>query len=435
MACHVRRVNLLKRYGRFKFADMASHVPTKSRRGARDKLIKIIFVSKPPHILLRSSWQTVNIGDIAHTPGVLALLERHIPEAKVTLWASNVRNGVEAMLRRRFPNVEIVQDEAAIKAAIADADFLLHGSGPFVVAAKDLWRWHTQTGKPYGIYGVTMGVATQNLWAEAHGTRDVVNHAKFVYFRDSHSLAWAQEQGYQCPILELGQDGAFAVDLRDDERAHAFLRENGLERGEFLCCIARLRLTPYWKVKPWVEFDAEKHARNEAMKEHDMAPLREAIIAVVRGTGKQVLVCPEDATQMEVGRENLIEKLPADVRGRVVWRENFWLTDEALSTYVMSSGLFGAEMHSPIMCIGNGVPALVCRWEEQTTKGFMWRDIGLGEWLFDFEVESDLEKVAPMAREIARHPDAARAKAAAANARVQARFAQTMGQVRRELGI
>ncbi len=25
----------------------------------------------PKHILLRSSWQTVNIGDIAHTPGVL----------------------------------------------------------------------------------------------------------------------------------------------------------------------------------------------------------------------------------------------------------------------------------------------------------------------------------------------------------------------------
>ena len=41
-----------------------------------------------PRILLRSSWQMVNIGDIAHTPGVLALLEKHIPGAEVTLWAS-----------------------------------------------------------------------------------------------------------------------------------------------------------------------------------------------------------------------------------------------------------------------------------------------------------------------------------------------------------
>ena len=42
-----------------------------------------------PRILLRSSWQVVNIGDIAHTPGVLALLEKHLPEAEVRLWASS----------------------------------------------------------------------------------------------------------------------------------------------------------------------------------------------------------------------------------------------------------------------------------------------------------------------------------------------------------
>ena len=34
---------------------------------------------KPARILLRSSWQTVNIGDIVHTPGMLALLEQHSP--------------------------------------------------------------------------------------------------------------------------------------------------------------------------------------------------------------------------------------------------------------------------------------------------------------------------------------------------------------------
>ncbi len=33
---------------------------------------------RPMRILLRSSWQTVNIGDIAHTPGMLALLEKKL---------------------------------------------------------------------------------------------------------------------------------------------------------------------------------------------------------------------------------------------------------------------------------------------------------------------------------------------------------------------
>ena len=51
--------------------------------------------NRPPRILLRSSWQTINIGDIAHTPGVLRLLEDHIPEAEIYLWPSRIDNGVD----------------------------------------------------------------------------------------------------------------------------------------------------------------------------------------------------------------------------------------------------------------------------------------------------------------------------------------------------
>src|SRR5215216_4654054 len=86
-----------------------------------------------PRVLLRSSWQTVNIGDIAHTPGVLALLEKHVPGAEVRLWPSNVDNGVADMLKKRFPKVSIVQGAEAVKTAIAGCDFLLHGSGPSLV--------------------------------------------------------------------------------------------------------------------------------------------------------------------------------------------------------------------------------------------------------------------------------------------------------------
>ena len=60
---------------------------------------------RKPRILLRSSWQTINIGDIAHSPGVLAILEKHLPEAEVILWASDVGRGVREMLLRRSPPV------------------------------------------------------------------------------------------------------------------------------------------------------------------------------------------------------------------------------------------------------------------------------------------------------------------------------------------
>src|SRR5688572_11588853 len=111
--------------------------------------------NRRPRIVLRSSWQTVNIGDIGHTPGVLALLEKHIPEAELCLWPMDVRNGVEEMLRRRFPQLRIVRD----KQSAYESDFLLHGSGPYLTAWRDVAAWRTETGKPYGIYGITMAAA------------------------------------------------------------------------------------------------------------------------------------------------------------------------------------------------------------------------------------------------------------------------------------
>ncbi len=75
--------------------------------------------------MLRSSWQTVNIGDSAHTPGVSAILERHLPDVEVRRWPSKVDNGVEELLLARFPKLRIVKGTEAIKAAFAECDFLL----------------------------------------------------------------------------------------------------------------------------------------------------------------------------------------------------------------------------------------------------------------------------------------------------------------------
>ncbi|MCB1207749.1 MAG: polysaccharide pyruvyl transferase family protein, partial [Verrucomicrobiales bacterium] len=305
---------------------------------------------KPGKLLLRSSWQTVNIGDIAHTPGVLALLEKHLPEVEVRLWPSNVGNGVAEMLQKRFPKLIIVQGAAALKQAFAECDFLLHGSGPSLVAEKDVVKWAEATGKPYGVYGIT--VANQGSTSTAPASDKVINHtikvlsgAQFVYFRDSVSLGVAKTRGCTCPILEFGPDGAFAVDLRDDEKAEAFLKENGLEAGKFMCCIPRYRYTPYWTIpSKKAAMDEKKDARNQAMKEHDHAQLRQGIIEVVRQTDLKVLVCPEDQTQMAIGKEMLFDPLPDDVKAKVVWRSNYWLTGEAVSVYVRSAGLFGNEM-------------------------------------------------------------------------------------------
>jgi Polysaccharide pyruvyl transferase len=391
-------------------------------------------------LLVRSSWQTVNIGDIGHTPGVLSLLEKHLPDVEVRLWASNVDNGVREMLGRRFPKVRILTNDGDIATAFRECVFLLHGSGPSLVAEKDVARWSKETGKPYGVYGITFGAQSSTAMQPAAAaaiaaTIRVLSGARFVYFRDSVSLGAATRAGCSAPLMEFSPDGAFAVDLADDEKATAFLTQQGLEDGKFLCCIPRLRYTPYWLLpEKNAGLDVRKQARNDAMKEHDAAPLREAIIRVIRGTGLKVLLCPEDKTQMAVAREMLFDKLPAAVKSRVVWRSTYWLTDEALSTYRRSAGLFGHEMHSPIMCIGHGIPAIVCRWAEQTSKGFMWRDIGLGEWLFDFDKEADCARLPDAVLKMAEDPTASRALAAKGRAFVMNRFAETMGVVGRSFG-
>ncbi len=393
----------------------------------------------PPHILLRSSWQTVNIGDIAHTPGVLSIIRKYLPVAKVTLWPSYVDNGVEELLMTEFPWLHIAKPGTeALEHAFQECDFLLHGSGPSIVAEQDIVRWHRETGKPYGIYGITFSkkhstsVNTTSDEALKHSV-DVISQARFVFFRDSKSLELARELGARSPVMEYGPDGAFACDLRDPEKAGAFLTRSGLQEGKYLCCIPRLRYTPYWTIKEHVEFDPVKHARNEEMKEHDHAPLREAIIEVVQHTDLKVLICPEDRTQMTVGKEMLYDRLPDTILDRVAWRPDYWLTGEAISVYVSSAGLFGNEMHSPIMCIGHGVPAVVCRFAEQTSKGFMWEDIGLEDWLFDHDSPDDRKRIVPAVLDIATHPDTAREKAELARSFVEKRQKETMEVLGREL--
>jgi hypothetical protein len=391
---------------------------------------------RAPRILLRSSWQIVNIGDIAHTPGVLTLIERYLPKAEVRLWASgDLSEEVIAMEHRRFPNLVIVKGTIgakgkASKPELADAlawtDFLLHGSGPSLVAARDVAAFVKHVGKPYGVYGITHGTNPPTA-----DERTVFDGARFVFFRDELSLKLARTQNLKSPIVDFAPDGAFACDLRNDAAADAFLAAHDLTPGQFLCCIPKLRFTPYWLIRNSPK-DETRHARNEAMKVADHVPLLEAINAVVRETKMKILLCPEDKTQMTVNKEQLYDHLPADVKPRVVWREKFWLTDEALSTYVRSAGLFGHEQHSPIMCIGAGIPAIVCRWAEQTTKGDMWRTIGLGDWLFNMDVEADKKKVAPAVLAMAKDPAAARAKAEKARAIVERYQRDTMAVVARQ---
>ena len=383
---------------------------------------------KKKKILLRSSWQVENIGDIGHTPGVLALIEKYLPHVEVCLWPNDVGAGVKEMLMARFPKLTILETDEEKTKAIAESDFFLHGSGPSLVGRNEMARWKKETGKPYGIYGITFP-GNYGFDQEKFDPLDIelFNTAAFAWFRDSVSFEFAKKHGALCPEMGFCPDGAFAVDVKNDKAADEFLREHQLETGKFVCVIPQLRFSPWWELPtkdPTV--NQEKQARNDEMKEHDNAPIRNAIIEVIRQTDMKVLIVPENETQIRIGKEMLYDPLPEDVKPRVVWRDKYWLTDEAVSTYIRSAGLFGLEMHSPIMCIAQGIPAIVCRFAEQTSKGFMWRDIGLDEWLFDMDTPSDVERIVPTVLEMVKNPEASKKKVEAAQERVRKYQVDTM---------
>ena len=189
---------------------------------------------KPLRVLLRSSWQTINIGDIAHTPGMLALLERELPEAEVTLWPNALSPEVTALLRTRFRKLRLAMTAAEQERALAECDFGLHGSGPGLVGAREMVRWRA-TGKPYGFGGVTLNDA------ELRDHRDLLAGARFVFCRDTLSLAALRATGIEGPVMEFAPDATFHLDLRDEARADAFLREHALEPKRFACFVPRLR--------------------------------------------------------------------------------------------------------------------------------------------------------------------------------------------------
>lgn len=382
---------------------------------------------RKPKILLRNGWQSINIGDIAHWIGLFELLDKHGIEADVRFWYGTLADGADTILKKHWPKVQLVKSKAEIDAAFAECDFYLSGSGSGFPASADCARWRKETGKPYGVMGVT-------LTGVNDGIIETLNKADFAYFRDGESVKLAKENGLTNPNSGFGPDTAFGVvKTRDDAAADKFMKEHGLETGKFLVMIPRYRQTPHWTISKTREFEETKHKRNEEKKDYDHKPHREAITRIVRETGMKVLVTCEDKTQIALGKEMIMDLLPDDVKKSVVYRERYWLTDEALSTYVRSAGLFGNEMHSPIMCISSGIPAIVCRHDDQTKKGLMWRDIGLDDWLFDLDNAEDYAKIVPAIVALAKDPAAAKAKAEKAREVVLAKQKMEMDSLKGSL--
>ena len=386
-----------------------------------------------PVVLLRSSWQTVNIGDIAHTPGVLRILSTRWPEAKLILWASNVDRGVQPMLERAFPGLTIVKGRCDadgkastedLAAALEEAHVLVHGSGPSVVAARDVESWRKRCDKPYCIFGTTIERPEPIL--------ELLKEAEFVGCRETASVTKVVDAGGLAEKTFFVPDGTFAMHLWDEQAALAFMADNRLESKQFACFVPRLRYTPYHKIHPERGENDETRRRdavNAATAEIDHAKMRQAIIALVRETGQMAAIVPEMTYELDIIDEFVYLPLPADVKAKVVPRRDYWLPDEAASLYAQATAVVSFECHSPIIALQSGTPAIYLRQPTDTIKGQMYRDIGVPDWIFETE-ESTGEQIGERVVGIAKDPAKAEAYRAAALAKANGIFDDAVARMK-----
>ncbi len=421
---------------------------------------------RPPQILLRGSWQSVNIGDIGHTPGALDLIAKYFPEAEITLWPGRLGNGSRELLTSNYPKLKIAEGSlnaqnmpgtAALAKAWEEADLYLSGSGSGFPASNHAAAFLKATGKPVGVFGVSTdpisgiggnrdpeGGTLAQIRARAArlpathlspDLRHIMDRAAFFFCRDTISRDYLKAQGVKPPILEFGPDAQLGMHLRDDAKGLAYLAANQLTEGKFICVIPRKRYTPYYQVNHVARTanDGIRDAINSRTTEKDHAKLREMIVAYVTSTGNKVLACPEMTYEVELAKQVLVDPLPADVKKNVVWRDSFWLPDEAASVYAKAQAVVSVECHSPLIALHNGTPVFYLRQPTDTTKGQMYCDIGAENWIFEID-QTTGEQLWSRLQLILRDPAAAKSKVKSIMATVEAGQRRMVDAVRAACG-
>jgi polysaccharide pyruvyl transferase WcaK-like protein len=259
-----------------------------------------------------------------------------------------------------------------------------------------------------------------------------MDRAAFFFCRDTISRDYLKAQGVKSPIVEFGPDAQLGMHLRDDAKGHAWLQARGLEEGKFICVIPRLRYTPYYRINAGAKrtpADDVRDAINTRTTEQDHAKLREMIVSYVKATGNKVMVCAEMTYQVEMGKEVLVDPLPAEIKRNVVWRDTYWLPDEAASIYAKAQCVISVECHSPLIALHNGTPTFYVRQPTDTCKGQMYRDIGADDWFFEID-ETNGPQLWSRLEVIHRDPARAKAKVKAIMATVEARQRRMVDTVR-----
>ena len=361
-----------------------------------------------PTILVHSGWNRYNFGDVAHTPGLLRLLERYIPEADILLWMWHYPEWLADYIGQRFPNVRTFygewehrvsnQIDPVIDAAFDEADLFIYNSGPIFNYGHEIvsdyikhqgWRgfdWNatmTQVSKlyyarhkqvPFGIFGQSFIYFSPPADVVIP---DIFSQASFLSTRETDSLRYLQSLGVNAPEMGFTPDAAWAFDLTDDAVVLPWLQKHGLEERRYLT--ATTRYVP-------AGVDEEQDARLQRRL------WQQVITDWVEKTNLPVVLIPETIQSIQLNRQYIFEPLPKQVQAHVIlddalWTpdDEFWTPDQALSILSRAHSYVNVDHHGALIALAAGVPVIHPRQPQAGRKSWIYRDSGLEDWLFDLE--------------------------------------------------
>jgi len=363
------------------------------------------FISKNFRVLLYTGWNTKNIGDQGHTPGTLRFLEQHFPEAEITVWIHSTNEEISTMLTNRFPKIRLIQgtidekgvaDNVELQKAFDTNDLIIHNSG---MSYNSFWKSPSileacnYRKKLMIIFGQSFDGFND---VEREKISGLLSNVKAIYCRDNESYYYLRSIGVNSLIIEFGPDGCFGIDLHNREKAEKYMKEKDLEPKKFITVIIRTNSSHIKAMYIPKKGDIIDKSQNpiepteEDIQQNDLwaKKLREVIIYWVKKTGFKVLLAPEVEKEIFYAKELLFNKLPEDIKPFVVHKGEWWNMDEACSVYKHSHTLISMEPHSCIMALANKTPIIHYFTKRHGKKAWMFRDIGLPEWLYNIDDDS-----------------------------------------------
>ncbi len=264
----------------------------------------------------------------------------------------------------RFPAemlTQIRREDGSEAEAFDQAGFVLYNSGTtfnFGRAGKrDFWTYALKYALPLLLarrLGIPYGINAQSFdaleWPSDLMYRRLFGDAAFLYGRDSDSLEYLKQRGITNERMEYRPDSTFFFSGQDKPWLHAFLQKHALEPGGFVPLIIRTsRNSPD---------DPLQGVMTPEREQAQMEKLRAFIRSWTEQTKLPVVLCPEVRWEIDAAKEFLYDRLPAPVRERCVWMDEFWTTEQAYSLYAAARLVVSMEMHSIIMAISVGTPVL-----------------------------------------------------------------------------